>query len=63
MTIVKRRCLTCETRAMGDDLPRDAWEVIAPSGLRHLTEGSGYTFCGKNCAPWEHLPVNTERNA
>lgn len=38
---------------MGDRLPDEAWEVTSPSGLAHLTEGSGYTFCGKDCAPWE----------
>jgi hypothetical protein len=35
-------------------MPDEAWEVTSPAGVVHLTEGSGYTFCGKNCAPWEN---------
>lgn len=49
----RARCKVCEFRAMGDNLPDEAWEVVSPTGIRHLTEGSGYTFCGRNCAPWE----------
>lgn len=54
--MVEQRCRTCELRAMSDEvaeLPDGAlWEVES-ARLRHLTDGSGWTICGKNCAEWE----------
>lgn len=52
--MLTRRCKVCETRSMSDQpMPPDAWPITSPSLIIHLTEGSGYTFCGKSCALWE----------
>jgi hypothetical protein len=52
-----RRCKVCENRSMSDQVEGlrdgDAWPITSPSLIIHLTEGSGYTFCGKRCDVWE----------
>lgn len=58
-----RRCVVCEARSRSDQVAdlrdEDAWPITSPSLIIHLTEGSGYTFCGKRCDVWERLARRT----